>query len=164
MKYITISDDDIDFVTSKWLLDSALNCGCNSFTFDLDKVPCERSLQAKNELVESLKPFYLGVFDLERLVIYIPQPNTQVHDCWKLNQDSLKIIVKHMGRHLLDWDAAMNSGILNWRFFVDGVLRAGAAYQDDYFLFLDPPEGLMKVLDQKNIPVFQGERHNKPQN
>lgn len=158
MKYITISNDDIDFVTSKWLLDSALNCGCNSFSFDMENVSCERSLEDISELIGSLKAFHIGTFDLEKLVVYLPESNIQSQECWKFNQDSLKVILDHMGRHLLDWDVAMNSGISNWRFFVDGTLLAGAASQDDYFIFFEPPECLMKVLVQKNIPVFHGEK------
>ncbi|WP_020594043.1 hypothetical protein [Kiloniella laminariae] len=157
MKYITISDDDIDFTTSKWLLYSLLTRGCTRFSVDLVDVPGDSSSGRKEKLRESLKPFYMGVSVLDRMVAYNGEPFHKPQDCWKLNQDSLMVILRYMGRHLLDWDVELNSGISSWRFFFGDTLIAEAVYGSDHFLFFEPPDYLLKVLAQKNIPVSYGE-------
>ncbi|GEM_PF-6403015 len=154
MKYITVSDEDIDFVASKWLLETALNSGCDSFSFDLESVGCIESQQVQSTLLDSLRPHYIGSHTLEKLVVYNPAPNVQNQDCWEFNRDTLRVIMDYMGRHLLDWDVALNSGIKNWRFFKQWRLKAGAAYDDDYFIFIEPPARLVEILERKNIPLL----------
>ncbi|MDK2594027.1 hypothetical protein [Pseudoalteromonas obscura] len=156
MKYIVISDDKIDFKTSKWLLEGAVIAGCDRFSLDFDSVSCATSIRHKEKLRQELEPYYMGEAVLEKLIVYRPNPFFQKQEIWKLNRDSKKIIMSHMGRNLLDWNKAINSGILNWRFYVKEKLRAGSAYQDDYFIFYDMPEFVLEVLKEKNVLTSEG--------
>jgi hypothetical protein len=155
VKYITISDDEIDFKTSKWLLEGAIVSGCDTFSLDFDSVSCSTSERNKEKLRQELKPYFLKEAVLEKLVVYRPDSFFQTQETWRLNRDSQKIILSHMGRNLLDWNRAINSGILNWRFYLNDKLRAGSAYQDDYFIFYEVPKFVLEVLKEKNVLVTE---------
>jgi hypothetical protein len=153
MNFISISDDDLNFKASKWLLEELLNLGCNSFSFLLKSVECSGAPESQKSLCTELRSFKEGMFELETF-FYSQNSNPwfSVLEKYQFNRDSMAIILNHMGRNLLDWNVNLNKGISNWQFYADSKLIGGANVDDDCFTILSPTEGFALKLEQMQIP------------
>lgn len=153
MNFISINDDDLNFKASKWLLEELLHLGCNSFSFLLTSVKCVSAPESQKSLLEELNRFREGEFELETF-FYSQNSNPwfSTLEKYKFNRDSISVILKHMGRNLLDSNVCLNKGISNWQFYADAKLIGGASVDDDCITVLNSGEGLSVKLQQMEIP------------
>ncbi|MDN3617393.1 hypothetical protein ACFFUS_17130 [Vibrio gallaecicus] len=146
---LNISDEVIDFRSSKWIVEYAFAVGCNKFSVDFDEKNTGFANEYQRKLIESLAPFFLGEENAPIIVSYNNEPYIRKQKLWELNHDSTQVIVSRMGAHLLDDLLASNEGVSGWRFFKDDSVIACAVHGFDYLFFLDPPSGLIEKLGSK---------------
>ncbi len=148
MFVLNISDDDLTYKQSRWLLEYARIVGCDRFSFDLEVKEKDFAKKYQHSLLEQLKPFSLEPEQAEIIVMYNGEPSIRHQNMWALNNDSIPVILKYMGRNLLDDRKAVNEGVSGWRFYKknDNKVYASAVYGFDYFFFFEPPEGLINRL------------------
>ena len=157
MDLLNISDDDIDFNSSKWLLEYARIVGCDRFSVDIEVKEMDFAVEYQKKLLSNLEPYYLGSEDAKIVVMYNYESDVRNQKMWSLNHDSISIILRFMGRHLLDDMIAGNEGISGWRFYKGKEILACAVHGFDYFYFIDPPATLINILGPKAVVG----KHNK---
>ena len=156
LKLLNISDDDLTYKHSKWLLEYARIVGCDRFSFDIEEKNTDYALKYQKTLLEMLEAHNLGWQVAKVVVMYNDEPNIRYQRVWTLNHDSIPIILRFMGLHLLDDLTNYNTGISGWRFYKGGEVHACAVYGFDYFYFWEPPEGLVKIIGSS---ALVGEKH-----
>jgi hypothetical protein len=151
MKLLNVSDDDIDYNSSKWLLEYARIVGCDRFSVDIEVKEVDFAVEYQKKLLSSLDPYYLGSEDAKIVVLYGDESDVRHQKMWSLNHDSIPIILRFMGHHLLDDMIAANEGISGWRFYKGKEILACAVYCFDYFYFIEPPATLINILGSKAV-------------
>ncbi|MGF1688013.1 hypothetical protein L4C36_15180 [Photobacterium japonica] len=148
MLILNISDDDLTYKQSKWLLEYARVVGCDRFSFDIEIKENDVAIKYQHSLLEQLQPFSLGSENAEIIVTYNREPSIRRQNMWALTNESIQIILKHMGRNLLDNMLAENEGISGWRIYKknEKKVHVSAVYGFDYFFFVEPPSGLINRL------------------
>ena len=150
MNLLNISDDDIDYNSSKWLLEYAGIVGCDRFSVDIEVKEVDFAVEYQKKLLNSLEPYYLGSEDAKIVVMY-DESDVRHQKMWSLNDGSISIILRFMGHHLLDDTIASNEGISGWRFYKGKEILACAVHGFDYFYFIEPPATLINILGPKAV-------------
>lgn len=151
MNPLHISDDDLDYKSSKWLLEYARIVGCDRFSVDIEVKEVDFAIEYQKKLLNSLEPHYQGLEDAKIVVMYDGESDVRHQKMWSLNHDSIPIILRFMGLHLLDDMIAVNEGISGWRFYKGKEILACAVHGFDYFYFIDPPATLISILGPKAV-------------
>ncbi|PQJ60656.1 hypothetical protein BTO10_15030 [Vibrio chagasii] len=152
MKCLTISDDDINFKASKWILEELLSAGCDSFSYEELDSKCDDSISFKDKLRRELSKYSLGVCKVQTLFYNQGADNWYKESkVYAFNRDSMPLIIGNMGNNLLDWDVHLNKGVANWHFYKGGTLLAGVNVDDDFISVNNPSVHLIELLEKMGI-------------